>query len=99
MFVGNITADLCRIGRNYRSVSGVTKTGKITGLALWSLLIVFAIALLLSVLYFIHGSLEMFPTEEQHDKARMTASFCILFLVALEASVAAGLMIKHRKKH
>lgn len=43
------------------------------------------VCLLLSFLYFWKGSLEMFPTEEQHEKARLAAVFLIIVFTLIEA--------------
>lgn len=43
------------------------------------------LALLLAVLYLVHGSFEMFPTEEQQGKVRMVISVVVVCLVAVEA--------------
>jgi hypothetical protein len=43
------------------------------------------LALFLVVLAFLHGSFEMYPTEEQHGKARFFWSFFALPLIAVEA--------------
>lgn len=43
------------------------------------------LALLLAGLYLVHGSFEMFPTEEQQGKVRIAMSVLAVCLVAVEA--------------
>ena len=63
---------------------------------LWTLAVVLAVPLALSVFAFFNGSLEMFPTAEQHGKARTSASVSFLFFAAVEAAVLAVLFrIRH----
>ena len=54
---------------------------------IWLVMIVVGLALVLDVAYFVHGSLEMFPTEEQQEKVRWVAGV----LAALLACVEIGL--------
>jgi len=43
-----------------------------------------AFLIVLFILYFFHGSLEMFPTEEQQEKVRIISLSVIFFLICLE---------------
>ena len=47
------------------------------------ILLVF-ICLFFSVCYLINGSLEMFPTDEQQEKARIAALFLVVVFVSIE---------------
>jgi uncharacterized membrane protein len=47
-------------------------------------MIVVGVALLAAVLYFVHGSFEMYPTDEQHGKVRLVMSLVIGCLVVAE---------------
>lgn len=49
------------------------------------------VPIVLSALGIVHGSLEMFPTAEQHSKARIAASVSFLFFASVEAAVLAVL--------
>ena len=63
-----------------------------------NILIVILVALfLLSLLYFIHGSLEMCPTEEQQDKAKGAATILMFFFGSLSAACI-GIRVKLRRK-
>ncbi len=61
--------------------------GRRIRLVLWALAVVLAFPLVLSVFAFINGSLEMFPTAEQHAKVRIAASISFVFFAAIEATV------------
>ncbi|MBK8302022.1 MAG: hypothetical protein WBC19_02075 [Pyrinomonadaceae bacterium] len=74
----------------------MSEAGKGLRLVLWAVAVVLTVPLVLSVLGFIYGSLEMFPTAEQHAKARMSASVSFLFFAAIEAVVLAGLFRTRR---
>jgi uncharacterized membrane protein len=43
------------------------------------------VAIILSSLYFVNGSLEEFPTKEQHEKVRLAMALVIFILIAFEA--------------
>ncbi|MBR2453380.1 MAG: hypothetical protein IKB35_00085 [Clostridia bacterium] len=51
------------------------------------LAIIFAVLIVVDLLYLIRGSLEMIPTEEQIEKARVTSIAILIPLVVLEALV------------
>ncbi|HRI03853.1 MAG TPA: hypothetical protein PLL77_08935 [Pyrinomonadaceae bacterium] len=70
--------------------------GRGVRLVLWGLAVVLSVPLVLSGFAFINGSLEMFPTAEQHAKARIAASVSFLFFAAIEAAVLAGLFRTRR---
>ena len=65
--------------------------------ALWSLAVALAVPLFLFAAYFVHGSFEEFPTEEQHEKARLAAAVGFLFFAALEAIVV-GMALGVRRR-
>lgn len=57
----------------------------------------------LGVLYFIHGSLEMFPTEEQVNKAQTSAIFIVVFSIFINTililfRIHIGFLDKRNKK-
>jgi hypothetical protein len=64
---------------------------RVLRLVLWCLAASLLVPLLFSVLALYHGSLEMFPTEEQQEKARLFWGAALVFFAALEAGVAAVL--------
>jgi len=41
--------------------------------------------LVVFVLYYFNGSLEMYPTEEQHEKVRIVVGLLSILFIALEA--------------
>ncbi len=63
---------------------------------LWSLVFALAFPLVLFAVYFVNGSLESFPTSEQHEKARIGAGLNFMFFAALEAIVLFFLLRKKR---
>ncbi len=66
---------------------------RIVRLAIWLAMIVVGLVLIVDVLYFVHGSLEMFPTEERQVSLRlMTGIFAVLLL-----SVEVGLWVLLRR--
>ena len=66
-------------------------TRKLIRIGAWSAAIVLAFPVVLSALYFVHGSLEMFPTEEQHAQARIAAAISFVFFAAIEALIGIAL--------
>jgi cytoskeletal protein RodZ len=56
------------------------------------------LALLLAVLYLVHGSFEMFPTEEQQGKVRIVMSVVVVCLVAAEALLWGFLRYARRRE-
>ncbi len=54
---------------------------------LWVLAGVLGVPVGLSMIWFIHGSLEMFPTDEQQTAARIAASVSFLFFATIETAV------------
>jgi hypothetical protein len=55
---------------------------------LWSVASLLAILLVASGFAFVRGSLELFPTEEQHDKARLVYGAVFIVGALLEFAVA-----------
>lgn len=53
----------------------------------WLAMIVVGLALVLDVWYFIGGSMEMNPTEEQQDKERLATGVIAILLASLEAGL------------
>jgi hypothetical protein len=66
-------------------------TSKFVRVLLWSAAIMLAVPLVLSVLYFFHGSFETFPTEEQHGEARIAAAVVFVIFASIESGVLVGL--------
>jgi hypothetical protein len=60
-------------------------------LILWLLLVALAVPALLLSAYFVHGSLEEFPTDEQQEKVRLVSGVGFLIFAGLEALVIAAL--------
>ena len=60
--------------------------------SLWALAAALAIPILLFGAYFVHGSLEDFPTDEQQDKVRIVSGAGVLILTLPEALVIAALL-------
>lgn len=56
-------------------------------LLVWLAMIVVGLALVLDVWYFIGGSMEMYPTEEQQDTVRLATGVIAIFLASLEAGL------------
>ena len=48
------------------------------------LICIIFVLIVISVLYYFNGSLEMYPTEEQHEKVRIVAGTLSILFVALE---------------
>jgi uncharacterized membrane protein len=48
-------------------------------------MLVVGVALLVAILYVIHGSFEIYPTDEQQDKVRVVMSVVIGSLLLIEA--------------
>ena len=61
------------------------------------LIIILLLCFIFSLLYFINGSAEMFPTGEQQEKARIGAAF-LAFLTAIPLAACVFLRIKGHKK-
>jgi hypothetical protein len=53
----------------------------------WLAMVVAGVALVLDVWYFIGGSMELYPTEEQQDKIRLATGVIAVFLASLEAGL------------
>jgi hypothetical protein len=49
------------------------------------MMIVVGLVLALDVAYFVHGSLEEFPTAEDHEKVRVATGFIAAVLIAAKA--------------
>ncbi|MGP5016874.1 hypothetical protein ACTXK7_03815 [Vreelandella alkaliphila] len=69
---------------------------KMAKLSLWCLFAIVFIASLGLVLYFFHGSLELMPTDEQQEKARISAAIGIIFFIAAEISIVILLRRIHK---
>ncbi|HEX2091387.1 MAG TPA: hypothetical protein VHG28_03255 [Longimicrobiaceae bacterium] len=54
-------------------------------------MIVVGLALVLDVMYYVHGSLEQYPTREDHDKVRLVTGFFGVLLATLE--IGLGLLL------
>lgn len=52
---------------------------------LWSLVAALSVPVFLFGIYFLHGSLEQFPTDEQVGKAHLIAGFGFILFMLLEA--------------
>ena len=59
-------------------------TRKLTRLALWMALTVVGSSLLVMLAYFVTGSLEQFPTDEQQNKVRVVTGVLATILLAIE---------------
>ena len=55
---------------------------------LWSVASLFAVLLVACGLAFVRGSLELFPTEAQHDKTRLVYGTVLIVVALLEFAVA-----------
>jgi hypothetical protein len=53
----------------------------------WLAMVVVGLALVLDVWYFIGGSMELYPTEEQQDKVRLATGVIAIFLLSLKAGL------------
>ena len=58
---------------------------------LWMLAAALAVPALLMAAYFVHGSLEEFPTDEQQDKVRLVSGLAFLIFAGLEVLVIVAL--------
>lgn len=58
---------------------------RLTTIFIYAAMLVIGVALLLAILYLIHGSFEMVPSDEQHDKVRWVMAVVMAGLVAAEA--------------
>jgi hypothetical protein len=58
---------------------------KVARYAIAFTMIAIGLVLALDVAYYVHGSLEMFPTPEDHVKVRAVTGFVALVLIAAEA--------------
>ena len=63
---------------------------------LWLLAVALAVLALLFGAYFVHGSLEQFPTDEQQGKARIVAGLGFILFALLATAVVAVLRWKRR---
>ena len=59
-------------------------TRNLTRFALWIALTVVGSTLLVVLAYFVTGSLEQFPTEEQQDNVRVVTGVLATILIAIE---------------
>lgn len=60
-------------------------------------MLVIAVPILGMLLYFIQGSLEIYPTEEQQDKVKGVLSTLTLLLISIEIGLALLLVtFKHK---
>ncbi len=60
--------------------------------SLWLLAIALVVPVLLFGAYFLHGSLEQFPTEEQQGKVRIVSGLGFILFALLEAIVIVALL-------
>jgi lysylphosphatidylglycerol synthetase-like protein (DUF2156 family) len=67
--------------------------GRIFRFALWVVAVLLLLLLLLSGMAFVHGSLELFPTEEQQDKARLFFGSAFVLFALLELVAVAALWL------
>lgn len=56
-------------------------------LAIRLMMLAVGVVLAIDVLYFARGSLEMFPTPEQHEKVRIVTGAIALLLLCVEAGL------------
>jgi NADH:ubiquinone oxidoreductase subunit 5 (subunit L)/multisubunit Na+/H+ antiporter MnhA subunit len=63
---------------------------------LWLLAVALTIPVLVFGFYFLYGSFEQFPTEEQQGKVRIVSALGFAVFALLEAIVIA-LLLRHRK--
>lgn len=59
---------------------------------LWVLVVALAIPVMLFGAYFVQGSFEQFPTDEQQEKARIAAALGFILFAGLETSVVIALL-------
>ena len=62
---------------------------RLAQLALWLALAAVAVLLFLAVLYFARGSLEEFPTADDHSKVRLGAGICAVLLLGVGLALRA----------
>ncbi len=63
----------------------------------WLLIVILAIPLIASAFYFLNGSLESFPTQDQQDQVRLFAGLSFLILAILESAVIGSLIFRRSK--
>ena len=63
---------------------------------MWSLAIALVVPLILFGAYFLHGSLEQFPADEQQGTARMVSGLGFVFFALLELIVVIELLRKRK---
>lgn len=63
----------------------------------WLLIIILTICLMISIMFFFHGSFEMFPTLEQQSKFRVAIGFMVLGFTLLLAFLG-WFVIKKRRR-
>ena len=66
-------------------------------LAIRLTMVAVGVLLVLDLLYFVNGSLEMFPTDEQQDKIRTLTGVVAVLLLAAEAALWALLRRSGRR--
>ena len=66
-------------------------------LGVWLALIVVALALVADVAYFVHGSLEMYPTEERQSAVRFTTGSVAALLTLIGLGLLLLLRVLRRK--
>jgi predicted tellurium resistance membrane protein TerC len=62
--------------------------GKMIRYAAWLALIVVGVVLALDLAYFVHGSLEWYPTEDDHEKVRLVTGMIAVVLTAVVVGLA-----------
>lgn len=67
-------------------------------LCLWLTSALFAVPVALSAFYFWHGAFEIFPSDEQQDKARLVAGLAFIVSVVLEGWVLFALLQSYRRR-
>ena len=70
-------------------------TRNLTRFALWIALTVVGSALLVVLAYFVTGSLEQFPTDEQHNNVRVVTGVLATILGAIE--IGLWTLLRHTK--
>ena len=70
-------------------------TRNLTRFALWIALTVVGSTLLVVLAYFVNGSLEQFPTDEQQNKVRVVTGLLATILLAIEIGLWS--LLRHMK--
>ncbi len=62
------------------------------------LVVLLLIGFLVSLMWFLNGSLEMYPTDEQEEKAKMTSLFFMIFFASTSIACIFPTIKKKDKK-